>query len=600
MADGRSGRSAGLGPFPAGLLAIVIIGVASFFAFTKANPFHDPFKLRAEFETANNLKANSPVRIAGVDVGKVTKVEAKDDGSGHAMVEFEVDERGLPIHKDAELKVRPRIFLEGNFFLDVRTGSPSAPKLEDGDTVGIEQTAAPVQFGQLLTALQSDTRKDLQDFLKEYSTALDKGGARGFNRSIRYWEGAYKNTSLANIAFLGTRPGDLGRVLRGQQQLAEALARDPEALKGLVTNFNRTAAAFAREDVALARTIPALRGVLATGRPALDSLNAALPSLRAFSIEALPGVRSSGPAIDASLPTVRQLRRLFTPAELRGLVRDLRPTIPDLARLNRDTIPFLGEQRQLSRCTTHTLVPFATKGIPDPDFPGQSGEPWYKQGPRAFVGLAGESRVSDANSPQFRVQFGGGPTTIVQTGPGASQLFSQVPFDLIGNRPARPNRRPDFRPDIPCETQDPPDLNAPLGSGNQQQLDLRTRANRDDEDFKKLYAASCEQLDQTFDHYKRLKARKPTVDPLSFNIEAQNMQLKEYGLKRNSKGKIVKEDEKEDALSSKELTGPDWAPEIQKAFECDPEKYGGAPAGDAKPPQDAGPAGSGAIGEAKP
>jgi hypothetical protein len=32
--------------------------------------------------------------------------------------------RALPIHKDATLKIRPRIFLEGNFFVDVRPGTP--------------------------------------------------------------------------------------------------------------------------------------------------------------------------------------------------------------------------------------------------------------------------------------------------------------------------------------------------------------------------------------------------------------------------------------------------------------------------------------------
>ena len=32
---------------------------------------------------------------------------------------MEIDDKGLPIHKDATLKIRPRIFLEGNFFVDL-------------------------------------------------------------------------------------------------------------------------------------------------------------------------------------------------------------------------------------------------------------------------------------------------------------------------------------------------------------------------------------------------------------------------------------------------------------------------------------------------
>ena len=32
---------------------------------------------------------------------------------------MEIEDKGLPIHKDATLKIRPRIFLEGNFFVDL-------------------------------------------------------------------------------------------------------------------------------------------------------------------------------------------------------------------------------------------------------------------------------------------------------------------------------------------------------------------------------------------------------------------------------------------------------------------------------------------------
>src|SRR5262245_63506119 len=35
--------------------------------------------------------------------------------------------------------IRPRIFLEGNFFVDVSPGSPDAPALHDGDRIPISQ-----------------------------------------------------------------------------------------------------------------------------------------------------------------------------------------------------------------------------------------------------------------------------------------------------------------------------------------------------------------------------------------------------------------------------------------------------------------------------
>ena len=173
----------GMSPFRAGVLALVVLGVFTYFGFTKANPFSNPYEFDGVFQTANNLKPNSPVRIAGVEVGKVKKVEPVDEGTGGARVTMKLKDKALPIHEDARLKIRPRIFLEGNFFVDVQPGSPSAPELEDGGTIPVTQTAAPVQFGDLLSALQDDTRQDLQNFLKEYSNGLAKGCGSGMDAS---------------------------------------------------------------------------------------------------------------------------------------------------------------------------------------------------------------------------------------------------------------------------------------------------------------------------------------------------------------------------------------------------------------------------------
>ena len=41
-----------------------------------------------------------------------------------AIVTLALEDDALPIHEDATLKVRPRIFLEGNFFVDLKPGQP--------------------------------------------------------------------------------------------------------------------------------------------------------------------------------------------------------------------------------------------------------------------------------------------------------------------------------------------------------------------------------------------------------------------------------------------------------------------------------------------
>lgn len=475
--------------FATGLVGIILIAVGVFFAFAPMNPFADPFELEAVFDDAQNVKSDSPVRVAGVEVGRVTGVSALDDGSGRAVVRMKLSDEALPVHEDAQLQIGPRLFLEGNFIVDLKPGSPTAPEVEEGARIPIEQTASSVSFEQVLKVLDRDTRESLRTLLDEFARGLEKGGAAGFNRAIRYWEPAYRYTAIASEALLGEEPGDLRRLIRGQASLSRALATDSEALKGLVTNLNTTTAAFAREDDALEAAIPALRDVIDEGMPALASLNESFPPLRAFAREALPGVRSTPPTVEVSLPFITQLRRLMSEDELRGVAADLRQTVPVLVRLNRRSIPFLRQGRALSSCTTNVLVPGATEPLPDPDFPDADGEPLYKDGPRAFVGLAGESRIGDANGQLFRVLAGGGPNTLIELG-GAEDspvIFQQL-FPALGARPAPPPEKPPFRPGTPCETQEPPDMGAayapPAGTRAQarqmREMDLQLDPQEDD------------------------------------------------------------------------------------------------------------------------
>ncbi|HEX8741849.1 MAG TPA: MlaD family protein [Thermoleophilaceae bacterium] len=537
-------------PLKAGLLAGMVILVFSFFGFSRYNPFADQYTFTATFQSANNLQPKSPVRIAGVDVGKVIEVKPLPGGTGAARVKMEVQKKGLPIHKDAQLKIRPRIFLEGNFFVDLQPGTPSAEKLADGGTIGIQQTATPVQFGDLLTALQSDTRADLQTFFHEYAVeGLGNGGAEAYNRMLTDAPEALRNVSIANEASLGERPHDLSRLLRGQQRLFSQLAASPETLKDLVTNLNLTAEAFGRNDAALQAAVPALRDTLRVGQPALVSLNNALPTLRVFSREALPGVRSSAPTLRASLPFIRQARLLVRREELRGLASDLRRAIPDLARVNREAIPLLDQQRALSACTSEVLVPFAKTPINDPDFAPKdadaSGQPFYKQAPRGLVGLSGESRVHDAVGPQFHIQFSTGPANVVIQNEGQT-FFAGTSNPPEGVRPVRPNRRPVFRPGTPCETQDPPNLDAPGGPPDQTVLANGTEVVGGIIPGLPKTAQGKPTADQELKagwarEYLRAKATgRKLPNPFNVPVKLYRQQLKAAGLGSTPKGKIYR------------------------------------------------------------
>ena len=554
----RPGRF-GLAPFVVGAITIVLVLITAYFAYTKNNPFSSPYELQAVVRSANEMKARSPVRMAGVEVGKVTKVEpiAADERDllpGHedesyARITMELDEEALPIKEDATLKIRNRIFLEGNYFVELHPGSPSAPEVDEDWTLPPNQADFPTQQHQVLQdVLRRDQREDFRILFRELSTALSGEGAEGFNEAVRYWEEAYRDSAQVSEAYLGTENHDLSRLLRGQGKVFGALSRNESALKGFVTNLNRTVAAFAAQEDNLKATIPQLRDVVKVGRPALASLNSSLPSLRAFAREALPGTRAASPTLDAQIPLVKQLRQLVAPDELQGLANDLRDAIPDIVELNQGSTKTFQYTRALSTCQNRVLVPFAKIPIPDPDFgpartPDEtdqnSGEPWYKQQQRAFVGLAGESRMFDGNSSYFRVQAGGGPAQIAVVGETGEQYFARQLFQIEGVRPMAPARdsRPNFRPNQPCELQEVPDLHAPTGGAAESPINPRNI--RNDAATRERMAKARGRWNALVDHMQREARGLRTFDPLVHVGQNEKEMLEKLDLVRLKNGKLA-------------------------------------------------------------
>ncbi|MGI8513331.1 MAG: MlaD family protein [Solirubrobacteraceae bacterium] len=452
----RRNQKQGLSRPAAGLILVVVLTVVTYLGFTKAIPFRHHFEIKADFQTSNNLRKNSFVRIGGVNVGKVTKIEPIAKGREGVRVTMRIDGKGRPIHKDATVKIRPRIFLEGNFFVELKPGTPSSPTLGDGDVIPMAHTATPVQLDQILTTLQSDTRKNLQVLLDELGTAFTDGGAIGFNKSVQYWLPAFKGSAIVNQATLGILEHDLSGYLRTSATVAEALDRDPAALKSLITDFNTTAAAFAVEQANLEGAVAELPRTLRAARPALGALNAAFPAVRRLIVDFRPAVRSSGPMIDATLPFIKQLRRFVGPSELRGLTADLRPLVPDLARLNTNLVPLYRQVRAASSCQNEVVLPWTKMTTPDPNFPAKG--PVFQEGVKNLPGLGGESRSGDANGQWARVLAGNGVITYaLGQAPGGAARFGQATFPILGVNPPKASRPP-IRYDVPCETQQAPDL----------------------------------------------------------------------------------------------------------------------------------------------
>ena len=464
-----------------GLIAIVLLIVGTYLAFTKEIPFAGHgYTLRATFANDVNIRADSPVRIAGVNVGKVLSSERDGNAS---TVTFSVDDSGRPVHADALVAIRPRIFFEGNSFLDLNPGEGSSPELSSGATIPVSRTSTAVQFDQVLSALQSPQRQDLGKVLIQYGKSLThkptaaedatqdpevqgKSGAEAINHAFAYGGKAGRSSAQVTEAFQGTEPHDLSRLIDSAGSAFGAFVQDDGQLQSLITNFDTTMGAFAAQSANLSRSIAELGPTLATAHRSFSNLNAALPDLRRFAIDFRPAVAEIPATITAGYPWITAVRPLLGPSALGSVSSSLERATPGLGGAQQAGYGALDQLDALSRCETNTLQPTANQVIDDQFSINQ---PNYREFFMATTGLAGESQGFDANGPFLRIQAGGGDKLVHTTDPSPlpnipinKTLYANTFENPLGTQPLL-GPAPAKQPNAPCHQQLVPDLNGPSG-----------------------------------------------------------------------------------------------------------------------------------------
>ena len=353
------------------IVLLVIVVIAVYFGFTKHIPFKHGFRLKAEFATAVNIHSKSPVRIAGVDVGKVTGIK-REGNTG--LVRMEIESSGLPIHSDATLKIRPRIFLEGNWFVELQPGSPSAKTLSSGATLPITQTSDPVQLDQVLDALNTDTRANLQNFLIGYGDGLTRKPdaaenaeqdpiVRGLTRRAGAQQGlparalgrcAATRSSARRSA--GTEPHDLSDLVASIGKVTAALNVHEQQLGELIGNFDTFFHSFASQSSSLSATVAELPSSLRNIDRGLAALDAAFPSMRTFATRHPPGRQSdarrrSRRRCPGSSRWRRRSRRLSSAASPRGSSKRRRRW----RALTSEQTPFYQQTELFNKCLTKVV-----------------------------------------------------------------------------------------------------------------------------------------------------------------------------------------------------------------------------------------------------
>lgn len=446
--------------------ALIILGTAAvtFYAFNQGLPFGHRFTTYAVVGDSFNVRGGDPVRVAGVDVGRVQAVSA--DGRD-SKIEFTLDRSALPIHRDATVRIRDRLFLEGSYYIQLDPGTPGAPALRDGATIPISHTSGPVQLYQVLSLFTRPVRRSLVQTIESLDQGLGTGGGGslsasgtgGLKRLAPELAPLFRDSALVSQALRGTAPDDISRLLHSTARVTTTLAGSSRALVGLVRGLDTTATALASSDGALARSVSGLDQTLAAAPPALKAVDRSLPAVRRLARALDPSLLAAPPILDRLTATVRRLAAVLAPVERTRLFEALRATFTKLPSILTQLASAFPIGRQVTDCLTTHVIPVLVSPVPDGSL--SSGRTVLQDFVHFLPGLAGASGSFDANGPYTRFVAGAGPDTL--TGSFGGGLVSTTPPGGGSIQGARPHwigdlKAKDFRPDVPCATQKVPSL----------------------------------------------------------------------------------------------------------------------------------------------
>jgi virulence factor Mce-like protein len=448
-------------------IVIALTAFITFFAFNGGLPFVHHYTLHAIVNNSVNVRSESPVRVAGIDVGSVQNVTPDGQAS---KITFTMDSQGLPVHKDATLRIRDRLFLEGGYYLELDPGTPSAPLMHDGDTIPLQQTSSPVQFYKVLSTFDVATRASLKSVLDTFNQAfsnqpghpLSDSGAGGLKQAAPQLTPTLKDVAWITRALRGTQPGDLERLLSSASSVTSTVAGSDPSLADLVTSLNRTSTALVASDGALGQSLVGLDQTLQQAPRALTAIDHALPPTVNLAIALDPSLKVAPPILDKVIGAVRQLAKIVAPAERGDLLTTMKATFEQFPSILHQLAVVFPITKQVTDCLRTHVVPVLEREVPDGSL--STGRPVWQDFVHFLPGVAGASGNFDANGPYTRVLAAAGTNSLDGPNlPGVGKIISGAPTGnttLTGARPAWIGdlTAPDFRPDAPCASQRVPSL----------------------------------------------------------------------------------------------------------------------------------------------
>jgi phospholipid/cholesterol/gamma-HCH transport system substrate-binding protein len=310
------------------------------------------YRVKALFTETGLLVPGADVRVSGINVGKVTSVQAEGVNS---LVTIDLRQQYAPIPTDTRAILRQKTLL-GEAYVELSTGNGQGPKLPDGGEIPNAHVERTQSLDQVLDSFNTATQHNLQALLAGTYAAL-------------YGRGEALNDAVGNLAPTATYAGSVLRGLDNERGSLQRLISSSATvlttvgdrgsdLRSLISAGDQVFSATAARDTQLTETVNALPPFLSELRATLTTLNITL----GYANPSLGDLIPAGPLVK---PALADLIALAGPAvhllhQAPGLLNAADAALPDITEFNNAFRP-----------AVKTILPAAENIVPVIDFMGR-------------------------------------------------------------------------------------------------------------------------------------------------------------------------------------------------------------------------------------
>ena len=342
------------------VIVAVLAGCGAYYSFVGYWPLlpRGGSVVRAAFSTAFDVNTATPVRINGLDVGRVDEV-SPGDGGRTAIVTLRINDaaRGM-LRSDASAAIKERLILGGTMYVALTPGRSAAPLA--GDTIPLGRTSVQVNLDQVLGALTPAARQGLRGTLKGLRSSF--ASAAPVQSTVDALGSSLGEVTPAVDAVRGRMPGDLPRLITGFDRIVSALSSAEGSLGGLIDSAATTFGVTAARSADLGNLLDGAPPALTVTRAQLAGLDHTIDLVGPLATALTPGARQLQGTLLRLEPALAQTRPLLEQAQ--PLVRALDPAVLDLKAAASQGVPLISSITPAVNRVNDVLLPFLYKTDP--------------------------------------------------------------------------------------------------------------------------------------------------------------------------------------------------------------------------------------------